>query len=1594
MKKKLLKGTGIILPVLLVLGLYFNQPNIFADGESQVDTNEPEMVETVKKEKKSKKIRSSKFDSPEKFAELYRQLTSTRGQTESDYTKTMIRDEYVKANSKKSYKGSLTDDYKSHGPGDVGGRTRSIVVDSRDANANTWFAGSVGGGIWKTADAGQTWVHKTEGLSALSISDIKQSESNSSIFYAATGEGFFNSDAIQGDGVLKSTDGGETWALISSTTNNADFRYINRLVVSPANSDIVVAATNTGIFKTTNGGSSWTQVASGGRFQDLKMIPGDFNVQIASLNNTGVYRSIDAGDNWALVSGGSMAGGRVELAVSEKNPNFAYAVLDNGASYMFASSDKGLTWTATADPNAATNIFLDPFNRESNFSNWLGGQGWYDNTLAVHPYDETKLMMGGVNLSKTEVNFEDTVVITTKTVSETASWGQFVNEGIHTPAEWGTDLPTTEIDVELVFGPGKSQKAHRFRRSGGMNYEDYSDVPFEAWDRTNNRQLMVSWRDRNVNGRWDLLTAGSSNWEYLFIHDITYDSTTVVPEIAVSSPTGDLRDGSQTYKLLYVIWMQNPNGGIDDTDMNDGILSITWPGTKHLTRSDEKVSHWFSHSQITFPYVHADQHHIKFIKKNETAKTYLTLVGNDGGIWASVDGGKSWKDRSRGYVTSQFYGADMSPGKDDGHGHLEYAFVGGMQDNGSDYSNFNPEANSAWNRGTGGDGFEVVWHQVDPLKLATTVQYGRINISTDGGESFSRTLNLGQNNASFVTALANAPLDPDLLATIGIDKKIYMSRDFGQTWSTSDLVSVEVGNSNKAQVKFHDANPNIMWAGAYLIVDPNNSFGGKVNYSLDQGRTWNSATGIDFNGPSDASDPWYLSSDIATHPSKDSTVFVSVGNRGVAKIMRSQDMGQTWEDISGISLGEDRGFPDVPVYAVLAIERENATTKAVTEEIWAGTEIGIFVTKDDGASWTINNNFPNTSVWDLKRRQNRIVIASHGRGVWSVELSDFKAAPVPPLTPLFTVTPSFAGQVTVDYDFRSTYDSAMVVLTNLDSTTSFVDTALVAVVDTGKYTGSVTFNYANRDSINRVGFNARIRVAGYIGGVEYRLDNFQAFLAPKESGIASYGTNFEGTHDLVGAGFSVQQPTGFSSNFIGNTAHPYGDAQTLYLTLDKVIRVDSVGSMSFDEVAIVEPGDGTDLWDYVAVEGSPDGSNWTELTPRYDADAYPHWRSIYDAAGAPVQKDMRNRSINLLTTFSEGDDIKLRFKLLADAATTGWGWAIDNLYIQEEAPVIVEPDGQNPSNFGYTFIQNPVFKRNAYLAVETAIDIYNDQLNGNYYHSVNGTARDLNFNKLDSVTWLEKGISLDAGNNSNLVVALTGYGIKASGAKNDTAFHDTLSVALVFTSSKTKNVIQDIEFDVAANGNKSSLPIAKVHGSYENELNGMTRVTTAIVGYKAVTNDKEFSVKFNLNKHLVEGSQVYRKNANGWHLVDSDKLPGSIRVTEKEFGTYAVFVDNKVLEHASTIPTEYALYQNAPNPFNPVTTIPFKLKDNAKVSLVIYNALGQKVKTLVSGRLNAGTYRETWNGSNDLGRKVASGIYFYKLITPSKVFTKKMVLIK
>ena len=262
------------------------------------------------------------------------------------------------------------------GPGNVGGRVRSVLIHPTDTD--TLWAGSVSGGIWKSINGGTTWFALDDFMATLAVSTMAMNPTNANTLYAGTGEGFYNADSIRGAGIFKSLDGGTSWQQLPSTTSSS-YYYVNRLAVHPTDGQILLAATGSGIYRTTNGGASWS-LSRSGRALDIDFAPDDGSNCIASGPSGLTLYSSDGGVSWASATG-VPAAGRVEVAYAPSNPSTVFASVENNSGEVYRSTDGGQTYSLRNTGN-----------------NYLGSQGWYDNVVWVNPVDEDMVIVGGIDL--------------------------------------------------------------------------------------------------------------------------------------------------------------------------------------------------------------------------------------------------------------------------------------------------------------------------------------------------------------------------------------------------------------------------------------------------------------------------------------------------------------------------------------------------------------------------------------------------------------------------------------------------------------------------------------------------------------------------------------------------------------------------------------------------------------------------------------------------------------------------------------------------------------------------------------------------------------------------------------------------------------------------------------------------------------------------------------------------------------------------------------------------------------------------------------------------------------------------------------------
>jgi PKD repeat protein len=294
---------------------------------------------------------------------------------------------------------ALSVNWDERGPSNVSGRTRTIMVDPNDVTGNTVFAGSVGGGIFKTTNItspSPNWAPVNDLMGNLAVTTLAFDPTNTQIMYAGTGEGYFNGDAIRGLGIFKSVDGGTTWAQIAST-NNATFRFVQKIAIN--STGVIFACTQAGgVQRSANGGTNWTKVLGSGMGITGAGSNIAWDVEIAANGDVyasldgSVHKSTNAGVTFGAAQTLPLAASRVELACAPNDANYVYCVIENGnvAAGICRTTNGGTNWVNRTKPADA-----DPGIGATDFSR---GQAWYDLSIAVDPNNRDRMYVGGVDL--------------------------------------------------------------------------------------------------------------------------------------------------------------------------------------------------------------------------------------------------------------------------------------------------------------------------------------------------------------------------------------------------------------------------------------------------------------------------------------------------------------------------------------------------------------------------------------------------------------------------------------------------------------------------------------------------------------------------------------------------------------------------------------------------------------------------------------------------------------------------------------------------------------------------------------------------------------------------------------------------------------------------------------------------------------------------------------------------------------------------------------------------------------------------------------------------------------------------------------------
>jgi len=674
--------------------------------------------------------------------------------------------------------------WQAVGPDNIGGRTRKLVIDTN--NVSVLFAAATSGGIWKSIDGGQSWISSFTTYANIATNALAMDPVDSQILYAGTGEGYFGHNSIEGDGIYKTTDGGNSWSHLDSSLIN---HTVNDIVISYANNNNIYAATAHGVFKSTDGGATWLHEindSSDGGCLDIEIKKEHhvdyLFVSCGTLGEATIYRNINAMDSqnfWQVVMSGDPDMGRTTLAIAPSNQDVVYALSASnetdpdkihGLYAVYKTTDNGNSWSTRTHNQVSDKpsraLLSEPVRTsfvECGFgsTNAYSSQGWHNNSITVDPMDENKVWAGGVSLFRSD------------------DAGFF----------WGL----------ASYWPGRS--------SDHYVHADIHDIVFHPnYDGVNNTTLFVA----NDGG--------------IFKTDN--------PNANVATTANAFPDPPLCGPFFIDVDWQSLNNGYAVTQFNHGAVfpdgDEYWGGTQDngfLKGSQSTGLQWQLISS-------GDGSHVEINDQN-TDILYANSIGMN--FKKSVDGGQSFNRATNGFLN--FSALFVNPFTKDPMNQNR------LWISSSDYIYRSDDAANSWQRVNSGlltntgSALAVSPMNSDLVLVGTTL--GGVYKTEVGTTADSSTVwSMSSPRIGHISSLTFNPFnDNEVIATFSTfygDYNIWKSSDAGESW-----VAIS-GNGNNAvpnipvlSLTYNTLNTDIMFAGTDLGV--------LITY--DGGENWNNANG-------------------------------------------------------------------------------------------------------------------------------------------------------------------------------------------------------------------------------------------------------------------------------------------------------------------------------------------------------------------------------------------------------------------------------------------------------------------------------------------------------------------------------------------------------------------------------------------------------------------------------------------------------------------------------------------------------------------------------------------------------------------------------
>jgi photosystem II stability/assembly factor-like uncharacterized protein len=556
----------------------------------------------------------------------------------------LVREEYQKIEAEKARRllqPSVDPAWVVVGPTNGAGRMTAIAP--HPTVMGTLYAGADGGGVWKTTDAGNSWVTLTDSINNLKVGALAVAPSSPSTIYLGTG-----SEHGRGIGLLKSTDAGATWIFPATVVANRFFR----ISVHPTNPNDLVIGTDFGGLRSTDGGTTWTTVLSN-QLYGIDIVRDPTNSQILyaaaigcdSICGGQVRKSTDGGATWVLKSSGLVGQGAsyMAIAINPSNPLVLYtsfSAYDNGntVSHIYKTTDGAESWSD-----------LTGVSGEPSVNNYMGFQAYHDNTIIVSPTNPNVVIAGGI------------FYIRSTNGGTTWAIPPFTGDGVHADA---TDLRYQGSTIYIANDGGiwstSDNGETAVARNAGLATREYYAM---TNDEVNRNRIFAGSQD---NGTDRHLDSGGTAWVNVFGGD-GFDCAVSpnVPSIAYWSiqygllfRTKDAANAS-TSTFANAVEPFYPTGEQADfgtlLTMDTSKPSTLYTGTYRVWRTTDGGDSWIPLPTTTtdgsfWTHSYSDISAIA-VSRNNSA---LLLVSkrNGGTVFRSTNGGTSWTRSENGFLSA------------------------------------------------------------------------------------------------------------------------------------------------------------------------------------------------------------------------------------------------------------------------------------------------------------------------------------------------------------------------------------------------------------------------------------------------------------------------------------------------------------------------------------------------------------------------------------------------------------------------------------------------------------------------------------------------------------------------------------------------------------------------------------------------------------------------------------------------------------------------------------------------------------------------------------------------------------------------------